>query len=145
MQAGQGGAQKCIAPGDKTGEIVPWNMRAAEAAASNFSKDIPRVLNGRGCQQLLSAKMKSILCLNTIQWWWWWGGANSEENFSIRSNHTYGQSEVQLILLSNPTAATYRVFTGCLSSERGPLLIRQSERTLNYETQLFSNCGSVGT
>jgi hypothetical protein len=68
VQTGQGGAQNYVAPGDKTGEILVWNMRA-EAGASNFSKDIPRVLNGRGCQQLLSVKMESILCLNTIQWW----------------------------------------------------------------------------
>jgi hypothetical protein len=68
VQTGQGGAQNYVAPGDKTGEILLWNMRA-EAAASNFSKDIPRVLNGRGCQQLLGVKMKSILYLNTIQWW----------------------------------------------------------------------------
>jgi hypothetical protein len=27
-----------------------------EAAASNFSKDIPRVPNGRGCEQLLAEK-----------------------------------------------------------------------------------------
>lgn len=62
VRAGQGGAQNYVAPGDKTGEILLWNMRA-RAAASNFSKDIPRVLNGRGCQQLVGEKMKSILCL----------------------------------------------------------------------------------
>jgi hypothetical protein len=43
------------------------NMRAV-AAALNFSKDIPRALNGRGWEQLLGEKMKSILCLNTTQW-----------------------------------------------------------------------------
>lgn len=66
VQAGQGGAQNNVTPGDKTGDILLWNMRA-RAAASNFSKDIPRVLNGCGCQQLVPEKMKSILCLNTIQ------------------------------------------------------------------------------
>jgi hypothetical protein len=68
VQAGQGGAQNYVAPGDNARETLLWNKRA-DAGASNFSKDIPRVLNGCGCQQLLGAKMKSILCLNTIQWW----------------------------------------------------------------------------
>lgn len=85
VQAGQGGAQSCVAPGDKTGEILPWNMRA-KAAASNFSKDIPRVLNGCGCQQLVGEKMKSILCLNTIQWG---GGANRGEPFNTFLPHVW--------------------------------------------------------
>jgi hypothetical protein len=40
----------------------------AKAIALNFSKDIPRELNGRGWEQLLGEKMKSILYLNTTQW-----------------------------------------------------------------------------